>query len=114
MKDIDWQSVAAVATTVVIICGLGFMMLRARLAADFVTRNDYEQMQSRLRGIEAKLSNIPQHADLMALERRVAGVSESTAAINAFVQGLKDDSNRIQHQLNMLIDAKLQEEKVRS
>lgn len=110
---VDWQSVAAVATVVVIVSGLIFMLIRARLASEFVTRVDYEQLAGRLQNIESRLANIPQHADLVAVERRVADVAQSAAATNAFVQSLKDDMNRIQHQLNMLIEAKLTEERDR-
>lgn len=110
MAAIDWQSVAAMATIAVMLGGLIFALIRARLSSEFVTRQDYEQLAGRLGNIENRLSNIPQHADLVAVERRVADVATSAAATNAFVQSLKDDMNRIQHQLNMLIEAKLTEE----
>lgn len=113
MTSIDWQSVAAMATIAALLGGLTFMLIRARLSSEFVTRQDYEQMAARLQGIENRLANIPQHTDLLAVERRVAEVAQSAAATNAFVQSLKDDTRSIQHQLNMLIEAKLTEERDR-
>lgn len=111
MLGVDWQSVAALVTVSVIGGGLAFALIRARLSSEFVTRNDHDQVLGRLGGIEQRLSGIPQHTDLMAVERRVAEVAREVGATNAFVQSLKDDTGRIQHQLNMLIEAKLTEER---
>ena len=111
MLGVDWQSVAALVTVAVVVGGLVFALIRARLSSEFVTRIDHEQVIRRLQGIEQSLSGIPQHSDLMAVERRVAEVAQSAAATNAFVQSLKDDTRSIQHQLNMLIEAKLTEER---
>lgn len=111
--DVNWPALAAMTTIAVILGGLIFMLIRARLSSEFVTRQDYEHLAGRLQGIENRLANIPQHGDLVAVERRVAEVAQSAAATNAFVQSLKDDTRSIQHQLNMLIEAKLTEERDR-
>lgn len=113
MMGVDWQSTLAMASVAVMVGGLIFALIRARLSSEFVTRQDYDQVLGRLQGIEQRLSGIPQHADLVAVERRVAEVAQSSAATNAFVQSLKDDTKRIQHQLDMLIEAKLTEERDR-
>lgn len=107
----DWNTIAAMLTVLGIVSALVFMLLRSKLAADFVTRAELHAMQRRLETIEAGMSQIPRHADLMALERRLGEVSNSVAAITAFSQALKDDTGSIKHQLNMLIEAQLTGEK---
>lgn len=109
--DVNWPALAAMTTIVVMLSGAVFLLLRARLANDFVTRRDHDQVLERLRGIEQRLSNIPQHTDLIELERRVGEVARNAAATHATVQALSQALGRIEHQLNMLIEAKLTEER---
>lgn len=111
MTSVDWQSLAAMATVVVMLAGFVFLLLRAKLSADFVTRTDHEQVLDRLRGIEQRLTNIPQHADLIEIERRVGEVAQNAAATHATVQALSHALGRIEYQLNMLIETKLTEER---
>lgn len=108
---IDWPSVAAMLTVVTIFSALLLMLLRSKLASDFVVKSEYDALIQRIGVLETGMSQIPRHGDLLALERRLGDLSNSVAAITAFAHALKDDTAAIKHQLNMLIEAKLQEEK---
>ena len=109
--SLEWPNIAAMIVVLSAVGGLGFIVLRARLSRDFVPWAEYNDVKKRIETLEAALQQIPRHADLMALERKLADVSVAVASTNAFVQSLKDDTGAIRHQLNMFIEAKLAEEK---
>ena len=110
-SDIRWEALASAISVVAVVLGVLLMVLRSQFGAIFVTRTEFKPLSERVDAVEKTMSRMPTHSDFNALDRRLSEVNASVAAINAFVAALKDDTQSIKHQLNMLIEAKLTEER---
>lgn len=111
IPGVEIQAVGAIVTISVVVAGVVFMVLRSRLSADFVTRGEYREMIRRLDAVEERMRSMPTHDDFNVLAERIAGVAREVAVVNAFVSGLRDSTGRIEHQLDMLMQAYLEREK---
>lgn len=108
-----WSDMAAMATLGIILSGLLYMVLRSRLATDFVTRDMYAETVARTKAIEVRLEMVPTHEDFKAVNANVAGVALQMATMTERVDGLKGSMGRIEKTLTMFVEARLQWEKDR-
>ena len=117
MIDINWQAIAGALTSAAIICAVAFMLLRARLAAVFVTRSEFEEkfqgVDERLDKIDAHVNAMPQQEAILALTRRVGSVESGVAVVAETANGIKEAVGRMERQVNLILQSQLEREKVR-
>ncbi len=103
-KDLAWMfAVGAGAATVLI----GFV--RWKLAADFAKAADVAIINGRLAAMEQRLTQVPSHEDLRALQNRVGGLEREVAVVGEKVSGLGQIMVRVEHQVNLVSQHLIQE-----
>jgi hypothetical protein len=127
----DWAAAVAVAAA---ICGALYLLLRARLGADFMPRdevnlrhtqniaaiesvrtdieglhNDHSMMDRRVGNVEQKLSALPTRGDLQRVEDKVGTLVHDVGKMSGHVEGLGEALERNFKQLQMLTRAQLPE-----
>ena len=110
LPETNWtvmSSILAIGGTLGVLI---YMVLRARLANDFVTRREYNDAMARLEKTEEAIKAVPSREDIGALRSQMAGVSERVAVVGASLDGLKSGMGRIEHQLDLMMTAQLERE----
>jgi hypothetical protein len=127
----DWAAAVAVAAA---ICGALYLLLRARLGADFMPRdevnlrhtqniaaiesvrtdieglhNDHSIMDRRVSNVEQKLSALPTRGDLQRVEDKVGTLVGEVGKMAGSVEGLSAALDRNFTQLQMLTRSQLPE-----
>ncbi len=114
LTDLKWNDLVAISTLATILSGLLYLILKSRLSNDFVTQAEYtgaqDELRKRLGEIETRLDRVPTHSDIQALARQIGEVGTQVAVVGEQARGLKDSVARIEHQLNMFLQATLERE----
>jgi hypothetical protein len=112
MSWADYGTITAIGSAVMCIL---FWALRGRLMNDFVSKlehdEDEKRMQERLDNVEQRLQLVPSHDDFRLIVGRVADVARDVAVGNAHTQGMKESLVRIERQLTLFVQARLDWEK---
>ena len=87
-----------------------YLLLRARLTNDFVTRREHNEVAERLGDNEAAIKAMPTRDDVAGLRAQLSGVSERVAVVNASLEGLKNGVTRIEHHLDLMMQSQLERE----
>jgi hypothetical protein len=109
--NMTWSDFAAMTVVGGFVMGILFWTLRGRLANDFVTKAAHDDAVERLGVVETRLQLIPSHDDFNGLSDKVANVARDVAVGNAHTQGLKESLIRIERQLTLFVNARLDWEK---
>lgn len=109
--NMTWSDIGTVTAAGSVILGVLFWALRGRLGNDFVTKAAHDEMSQRLGKVEQRLQLSPSHADFTAIVAQVSQVSKDVARIEERTDGLKESLARIERQLTLFVQARLEWEK---
>lgn len=93
-----------------ILSTLLYLVLRARLANDFVTRTEHNDAMARLKKTEEAIEAMPSREDMAALRTQISVVSERVAVVNANLDGVKNGVTRIERHLDLMMQSQLERE----
>jgi DNA-binding FrmR family transcriptional regulator len=109
-SEINWSTVASLASLAGILSVLLYLLLRARLANDFVTRREHNDALERIKKTEGTIEAMPSREDMVALRTQISGVSERVAVVNANLDGVKSGVSRIEHHIDLMMQSQLDRE----
>jgi hypothetical protein len=102
--DLAWIVAVGVA-----LGGLLLAFLRFKLAGDFAKAADLVVLSGRLTAMEQRLTQMPSHDDLRALQGRVGGLETQVAVVGEKLTGLSQIMVRVEHQVNLVSQHLIQE-----
>jgi membrane protein required for beta-lactamase induction len=108
MVSLEWRDLAAIVTTAVIVGGIVLAFLRFKLAGDFAARGDLAKVAQRVDEVEERLTKMPSHNDLFALQMRVNDLDRAVAVVAERVGGVGQILARVEHQTGLLVHHQLQ------
>jgi hypothetical protein len=103
-KDLAWM--IGVAS---LMGGLLLALIRYKLAGDFAAKSDVVALSTRMTAMEQRLTQMPSHDDLRALQQRVGGLETQVAVVGEKVSGVAAIMVRVEHQLGLVSAHLLQE-----
>lgn len=109
MITFEWKDLAWIATVTMLLGGLLLAFLRFKLAGDFAKASDVTALSGRLTAMEQRLTQMPSHDDLRALQSRVGGLEREVAVVGEKVSGLGQIMVRVEHQVNLVSQHLIQE-----
>ena len=109
MVSLEWRDMAAIVTTAAVVGGLVLAFLRFKLAGDFAARGDLDKAVQRINAVEDRLSKMPSHDDLRALQDRVNDLDRAVAVVAERVTGVHDILKRVEYQVQLLVRHQLSE-----
>lgn len=111
IPNIDWSTFASMSVVAGVLSTLLYLLLRARLTNDFVTRREHHEIAERLGANEASIKARPTGDDVAAMRAQLSGVSERVAVVSASLNGLQNGVTRIERHLDLIMQAQLEREK---
>jgi tetrahydromethanopterin S-methyltransferase subunit G len=107
MVSLEWRDMAAIVTTAAIVGGIVLAFLRFKLAGDFAARADLAKVMQRVDEVEERLTKMPSHNDLSALQHRVNDLDRAVAVVAERVGGVQQILTRVEHQTGLLVHHQL-------
>jgi hypothetical protein len=105
----EWRDLAWMIAVCVAVGGALLAFLRFKLAGDFAKASDVSALNVRLSAMETRLTQMPSHDDLRALQNRVGGLEREVAVVGEKVSGLNQIMVRVEHQVNLVSQHLIQE-----
>jgi hypothetical protein len=105
----EWKDLAWIVAVGVALGGLLLAFLRFKLAGDFAKAADVAALTGRLTAMEQRLTQMPSHDDLRAIQHRVGGLEREVAVVGEKVSGLNQIMVRVEHQVNLVSQHLIQE-----
>jgi hypothetical protein len=105
----EWKDLAWIVAVGFTLGGLLLAFLRFKLAGDFAKAADVSALNGRLAAMEQRLTQVPSHDDLRALQNRVGGLEREVAVVGEKVSGLGQIMVRVEHQVNLVSQHLIQE-----
>lgn len=109
MSDFQAKDLAWMVGTATLLGGLVIGFIRWKLAGDFAAKSDVTALATRMSAMEQRLTQMPSHDDLRALQARVGGLETQVAVVGEKVSGVKDVVVRVEHQLHLVSQHLIQE-----
>jgi tetrahydromethanopterin S-methyltransferase subunit G len=106
----DFAAIAVIGSAV---SGILYWLLRGRLSAVFVSRVEHDETLGRLKEIEARLELVPSREDLTRIQTTVSEMRHDVGVLTERSSGQKDSLARIERQLELFIQAQLEQERAR-
>lgn len=94
-----------------VIGGVVIAWIRLRLSGDFAGKADITALGAKINELEAKLSSVPTHDDVRRLGDRLSAMETGVASIGAEVRGMRDGINRVERDLNILLQHELNKQR---
>jgi hypothetical protein len=110
VTNIEWSTIASMLAAAGILSTLLYLLLRARLTNDFLTRREHVETMDRLRKVEEEIQAMPTRDDVAGLRAQLFGVSERVAVVNASLNGLQSGVTRIERHLDLMMQSQLERE----
>ena len=101
---------SALATWLPLVPGVLLLALQAWLTRRFATIADLTTVSSRVTRLESKAEDAPNHEDVVEIEHRLGAVEIGVGEIRGQLQGINQSTARIEHWLQMLVQAHLPDE----
>jgi hypothetical protein len=105
----EWKDLAWIVAVGVALGGLLLAFLRFKLAGDFAKAADVAAFNGRLAAMEERLTRMPSHDDLRALQHRVGELERGVAVVGEKVSGLGEIMVRVERQQNLMAEHLLRE-----
>lgn len=102
MPELNWRDVIQLLTGAVLISGIVIAWVKYRLAGDFASRQDIQQVATRLGEMERTVALAPTHTDFAALSGRIGVVEGGVGAVRAELHGIRDGQRRIEGDLQII------------
>ncbi len=109
MITFEWKDLAWIVGVMTLLGGLLLAFLRFKLAGDFAKAADVAALTGRLTAMEQRLTQMPSHDDLRAIQHRVGGLEREVAVVGEKVSGLNQIMVRVEHQVNLVSQHLIQE-----
>lgn len=109
MIQFEWKDLAWIVGVGALLGGTLIAWIRFRLAGDFARRPDVASLAARVTAMEQRLSQMPNHEDLRAVQARLGEVERNIAVVGEKVSGLGEIMKRVEHQTNLLVQHQMRE-----
>ena len=111
MGDMHLRDIVTLLTAACIVAGLAIAWIRWRLSDTFASKKDVAHVGDRLDEIEARLKDVPTHADVGRLAERISAVEANVAAVGEQIRGVRDGVARVERDLHLLLQHELAKSK---
>lgn len=109
MIQFEWKDLAWMLGVGALLSGTLIAFVQWKLGSFFAKASDVAAMGGRLSAMEQRLSQMPSHDDLRALQHRVGGMEREVAVVGEKVSGLNQIMVRVEHQVNLVSQHLIQE-----
>lgn len=107
----EWKEIAAIIAAATAIGGLLIAYIRFRLAGDFAKASDVAALSVEIAELRAKVSRMPTHDDVRALDQRIAQVERGVAVVQAKIEGVADLLRGIEKTSDLLLRHQLEQDR---
>lgn len=129
MINIEWNQILPIIGVATVLLAGVILYVRSKLDGVFAKTSDVaslrgemegrmeemkgqiEEARGQIAGVEKRLANMPDHADVRALDQRVAGVERGVAVVDAKLTGVVQGVGRVEHMVDLLVKHQMEGEK---
>ena len=109
MISFEWKDLAWILGILTLLSGALIAFVQWKLGSFFAKAADLAGIAGRVSAMEQRLSQMPSHEDLRALQHRVGGLEREVAVVGEKVSGLGQIMVRVEHQVNLVSQHLIQE-----
>ena len=110
LLKLDWLSIGAFFTILTGAVAAIMGSLRSTLKSSFVTHEDHNRLDFRVRNMEVAVNGLATKNDVEKLSNRVGALEVSTSRIEASISGIRDSVDGNGRQLEILTKHLLEKE----